>query len=435
MGTKLDSQLSRRTLLGAAGGASALALTGALPRLALGQSPVASPAAITPYNGEEVTISYGFWDTAQEAAIDSQIEAFKAHFPKITVEKQIVPWADYWTKLQTGIAGGETFDVFWINSANLPVYASAGALLPIDSIIGGDGGVDLANFPTPIVDMYTWDGVHYGIPRDFDTIALFYNKDIFDAAGEAYPDDSWDWDKFHEVATKLTDSSKSIWGGGLQTSWQENYYNFIFQNGGKLLSDDLKTCVVDSPEASEAFVYLTGFFSEDLSPSIAVQQSNPVADTLFPAGQVAMMPGGSFRAGTYTAADANIAAAPLPKGKEQACVTHGLSNVIWANAGHDGASLEFVKFLASQEAESILGESGATIPAYAGLQQPWLDANPDMNGQVFIDALTYAHRVPDPPTGFEWQVKLQEVVIDGFAGNIAPDEIGPKGAAAATAVL
>src|SRR6185312_3652150 len=59
MGTKLDSQISRRTLLGAAGGASALALAGALPRLALGQSPVASPAAITPYNGEEVTISYG----------------------------------------------------------------------------------------------------------------------------------------------------------------------------------------------------------------------------------------------------------------------------------------------------------------------------------------------------------------------------------------
>jgi multiple sugar transport system substrate-binding protein len=435
MGTKLDSRFNRRTLLGAAGGASALALAGALPAVTLGQSPAASPAAITPYNGEEVTITYGFWDTAQEAAIDSQIEAFKAHFPSITVEKQIVPWSDYWAKLQTGIAGGETFDVFWINSAQLPVYASAGALLPVDSIIGGDGGVDLANFPAPIVDMYTWQDVHYGIPRDFDTIALFYNKDIFDAAGEAYPDDTWDWTKFHEVATKLTDSGKGIWGGGLQTSWQENYYNFILQNGGTLLNEDMTKCTVDSPEASEAFVYLTGFFSEGLSPSIAVQQSNAVESTLFPAGQVAMMPGGSFRAGTYTAADANIAAAPLPKGKEAACMTHGLSNVIWANAGHDGASLEWVKFLAGEEAETILGQSGATIPAYAGLQQPWLDANPDMNAQVFIDALAYAQRVPDPPVGYQWQVDLQGVVIDGFAGNIPADEIGAKGAAAATAAL
>ena len=147
------------------------------------------------------------------------------------------------------------------------------------------------------------------------------------------------------------------------------------------------------------------------------------------------MPGGSFRAGTYGAADANIAAAPLPKGKEQACVTHGLSNVIWANAANPGASLEFVKFLASEEAESILGESGSTIPAYTGLQEPWLSANPDMNLQVFIDALEYAHKVPDPPSGFEWQIKLQEVVIDGFAGNIPAEEIGSKGAAAATAAL
>lgn len=432
------SRLSRRSLVGAAGGASALALAGALPRLGAAQgTPPASPAAaaVTPYNGEEVTITYGFWDSAQEAAITAQIEAFKAHFPSITVEPQIVPWTDYWTKLQTGVAGGETFDVFWINSASLPVYASAGALLPIDQIVGGEGGVDLANFPAPLVEMYGWQGAQYGIPRDFDTIALFYNKDIFDAAGVEYPTGAWTWDDFRATAEQLTDADAGIWGAGMQTSWQENYYNFIYQNGGRLLSDDLTTCVVDSPEASEAFVYLTGFFTDELTPTIAIQQSNPVADTLFPAGQVAMMTGGSFRAGAYGAAEANIDVAPLPQGKEQATVTHGLANVIWASGANPGASLEFVKFLAGEEAETLLGESGSTIPAYAGLQQPWLDANPDMNLQVFIDALEYAHKVPDPAVGFEWQIKIQEVVIEGFAGNIPAEEIGARAAEAANAVL
>jgi multiple sugar transport system substrate-binding protein len=427
-----STQLSRRRLLGAAGGVSALALAGSLPRVALGQSPAAE---VAPYGGEPVTITYGFWDTAQEAAINAQLEAFKAVQPNITVEPQIVPWADYWTKLQTGVAGGETFDVFWINSASLPVYASAGALLPIDSIVGGDDGVDLANFAAPLVEMYQWDGHQYGIPRDFDTIALFFNKDIFDAAGVAYPDDTWTWETFRATAEQLTDSGAGIWGAGLQTSWQENYYNFIYQNGGRLLSDDLTTCLVGEPEASEAFVYLTGFFADELTPTIAIQQSNPVADTLFPAGQVAMMPGGSFRAGTYGAAEANIDVAPLPQGKERATVTHGLANVIWASGANPGASLELVKFLAGEEAERILGESGVTIPAYAGLQEPWLAANPDMNLQVFIDALDYAHKVPDPPSGFEWQIAIQEVAIDGFAGNITPEEIGPKAAEAADAVL
>ncbi len=155
MEQKFNAQITRRKLLGAAGGVSALALAGALPTVALGQSPdcVARRAPITPYNGEEVTITYGFWDTAQEAAITAQLEAFKAVFPNITVEPQIVPWADYWTKLQTGVAGGETFDVFWINSANLPVYASAGALLPIDSIVGVEGGIDTANFAEALVEL------------------------------------------------------------------------------------------------------------------------------------------------------------------------------------------------------------------------------------------------------------------------------------------
>lgn len=432
MEEKFNAQMTRRKLLGAAGGVSALALAGALPGVALGQSPEA--VEVTPYNGEEVTITYGFWDTAQEAAINAQLEAFKSVQPNITVEPQIVPWSDYWTKLQTGISGGETFDVFWINSANLPVYASAGALLPINAIVG-DGGIDTANFAAPLVEMYQWDGSQYGLPRDFDTIALFYNKDIFDAAGVAYPDDTWTWETFRSVSEQLTDAGAGVWGAGLQTSWQENYYNFIYQNGGKLLSDDLTRSEVGSPESSEAFVYLTGFFSDELTPSIAIQQSNPVADSLFPAGQVAMLPGGSFRAGTYGAAEANIDVAPLPQGKERATVTHGLANVIWASSGNPGASLELVKFLAGPEAETILGESGSTIPAYAGLQEPWLAANSEMNLQVFIDALDYAEKVPDPPSGFEWQIKIQEVVIDGFAGNIPAEEIGPKAAEAADSAL
>lgn len=421
-------QSNRRAFLHAAGGLAALGLAGRQQR-----SHAQTPAPT--YGGEDVTITYGFWDSAQEAAIRAQIDAFAAVFPSITVEPQIVPWADYWTKLQTGVAGGETFDVFWINSASLPVYASAGALLPIDTIVGGDGGVDLANFAAPLVEMYRWDGHQYGIPRDFDTIALFYNRDIFDAAGIAYPDDTWTWETFRTVAEQLTDPDAGIWGAGLQTSWQENYYNFIFQNGGRLLNDDLTRCEVGAPEASEAFVYLAGFFADELTPSIAIQQSNPVADTLFPAGVVGMMPGGSFRAGTYGAADASIDVAPLPMGKQRATVTHGLANVIWANGSNPGAALEFVKWLASADAETILGESGATIPAYAGLQEPWLAANPDMNLQVFVDALDYAQKVPDPPSGFEWQIEIQRVVTDGFAGNIPAEEIGPRAADAANAVL
>jgi multiple sugar transport system substrate-binding protein len=425
--------MGRRGLVKAGLAAGALA---ALPRAGVAASqatPAASPAAFE-YTGGPAKITYGYWDTAQQQAVESQLAAFSKQYPDITVEPQIVPWNDYWTKLQTGVAGGEIFDVFWINSASLPVYASKGTLLSIDPLIQS-GAIDPANFPDPLVEMYGYDGAQYGIPRDFDTIALFYNKDIFDAAGVAYPDDTWDWDTFRATAEKLNDDAKGIWGVGMQTSWQENYYNFILQNEGHLLNDDRTKCLVDEPAACEAFEYLTGFFTDNLTPSIAIQQSNPVADTLFPAGQVAMMTGGSFRAGTYGAADANIDVAPLPKGKVQACVTHGLANVIWSGSKSPDAALTLVNFLAGAEAERLLGESGATIPAMQGMQDNWLSANPDMNLQVFIDALDYAQKVPDPKVGFEWQVAIQEVVIKGWSGDIPPDQICVQAAEAANKAL
>jgi len=345
-----------------------------------------------------------------------------------------VPWAQYWTQLQTAVGGGKTFDVFWINTASLPVYASVDALLPITSIVGADG-IDPAQLPSALIIAYSWDGVQYGLPRDFDTIALFYNKDIFDAAGVAYPDDTWTWETYRSVAEQLTDADAGIYGAGLQTSWQENYYNFIWQNEGDLLDDTLKKSLVGEPPAAEAFTYLTDFFTSELTPSIAIQQSNPVADTLFPAGQVALLTGGSFRAGTYAQAEANIDVAPLPQGKERATAIHGLANVIWAGGESPGAALEWVKFLAGEEGETILGQSGATIPAYSGLSQAWLDANPDMNLQVFIDAVDYSRAVEDPPVGFQWQIAIQEVVIKGWNGEIPVEEIGPQAAAAADAVL
>ena len=427
MDSRIRTRLSRRTLVGAAGAASALALTG-VPQTSLAR------AQATPYDGEEVTITYGFWDSAQQAAVEAQIAAFKVHLPNITVEPQITPWEDYWTKLQTSVAGGEAFDVFWINSASLPVYAASGSLLPIDEIVG-DGGADASMFPAPLVEMYSYEGVQYGLPRDFDTIALFYNKDLFDAVGVEYPTDAWTWDDFRAAAEELTDAENGIWGAGLQTSWQENYYNFIWQNEGRLLNDDRTECVVNEAEACEAFEFLTGFFTDELTPSIAIQQSNPVADTLFPAGQVAMLTGGSFRAGAYSQADANIDVAPLPQGRTRATAIHGLANVIWTGGQNPGAAQELVKFLASEEGERILGELGVTIPAYNGLQDQWLAAAPDMNLQVFIDAVDYSQQVPDPEVGFEWQIEIQGVVIQGWSGDIPADQICVQAAEAANAVL
>lgn len=423
----------RRLLQSSAAGAAAAAFgrTG-LAGAQEAASPAASP--IPPYDGGPVTITYGFWDTAQQAGIEQQIAAFNERFPEIIVEPQIVPWGDYWTQLQTSVAGGETFDVFWMNAASLPVYASAGALASINGLLA-DGSIDPSNYPQPLVDMYAYQGLQYGIPRDYDTIALFYNRDIFDEAGMDYPDETWTWDDLRSAAEQLTDEGAGQWGIGLQFSWQENYYNFIFQNEGRLLSEDLSESVIDEPEAAEAIEYVTNFFLDGLTPSVAIQQSNPVAETLFPAGQVAMMPGGSFRASTYAEAEANIDVAPLPQGRRRATVIHGLANVIWSGTPNRAAAMEFVRFLAGEEAARILGESGIGLPAYEGMEGTWLESEPDMNLQVFVDAADYGVQLENPEVGFEWQVAIQEVMLQGWSGEIPVEEIPVRAKEAADAAL
>lgn len=432
-------KLDRRGFVqGTALGAGAAMLGSAA--MAQDATPDASAVADVPeYDGSEVTISYGLWDSAQQAGIEQQIAAFKEVQPNITVEIQLTPWSDYWTKLQTAVAGGEAFDVFWLNSANCPVYASAGALVPLDSIFEGEEGLNSDDYPAQILDLYTWNGNRYGSPREYDTIALFYNKDIFDAAGEAYPDDTWDWDKFREVAEKLTDEGNGIYGVGLNTGGQENYTNFVLQNEGRYLNDDLDACVVaDEVVAGEALQFVTQFFLDGLTPGLEMQQSNGVSEMLFPGGVVAMLPGGSFRAKTYhdlIESGLNIDVAPLPKGKVRGTVIHGLGNVVWSGSQNIGAAVEFAKFLGGQEAANILATSGIGMPAFTGQEGPWLESVSGLNAQVFVDAAEYGVIPQDPEVGPAWQSTLGEQVQAGFAGETPIDDLPQTIQDAVTATL
>ena len=113
-------------------------------------------------------------------------------------------WTAYWDKLQTGIAGGAAPDVFAMDGPLFPDYQSRDVLLDLKPLIDRDG-YDLSQLADQgVADFTTADGGQYGIPRDLNTIVLYYNKDMFDAAGIPYPDDTWDWAKLIEVAKQLT---------------------------------------------------------------------------------------------------------------------------------------------------------------------------------------------------------------------------------------
>ena len=381
---------------------------------------------------DQVTITYAIWDNNQLPAHEQIIAAFEADHPNIHVDAQVVPWGNYWDKLQTAVAGGEAYDVFWMNGPNFPVYASKGVLMDIQKNVAADK-LDMTVYPESLVNLYSYDGDVYGLPKDFDTIALFYNKDLFDKAGVAYPDDTWTWDTFAEAAKNLTVDGN--WGFASTLEDQSGYWNFIFQNDGQVIAPDGSKVLIDEPASCDTIKFLYNFVSSGESPDGATMASADPATQLFPGGRVAMIVAGSWMARTYADADANIGVAPLPMGKQRATIIHGLSNVIWSGTQHPEEAWEFLKFLGSEQAGLILAQSGTVIPAYQGLQDAWVESIPDMDLKVFIDALDYAVPYPTAAQGMEWNTKISTVLGEVWAGNVSIDDACTMAADEANAVL
>lgn len=386
------------------------------------EEPQVEPTAETPQEaaGEpEVTLSYIIWDNIQEPAHQQMIEAFEAEHPNIHVELEVFSWDSYWDKLNTSLAGNDSYDVFWLNVAELPVLASKGALLDLQPYVTAEQ-VDLSVFPAYLVDAYTYNGDVYGIPKDVDSIGLFYNKDLFDAAGLEYPNENWTWQDMYDAAAKLT--TGDVWGFGMQLWGQPDWYNFVFQNDGSLLSEDKTAVTLDDPAACDAIKYLYSFVEAGYAPDGSVLATSDPEMQLFPGGKLAMFPDGSWMASEFAKLDFNVGVAPLPMGKKHTTMVHGLANVAWSGTKHPDEAWEFVKFLGGDEAMKIQADTGVVIPANKNYRETWAKAIPDMNLQVFLDGLEYGTVLNYGNSGSAWEEIILNTVSDAWSGNISVDE-------------
>ena len=374
-------------------GRAALGITGAVA-LMLAAAGCGSSSG-SDHSDAKVTLSYAVWDKVQLPAMQQLATAFTAANPTIKIDVQLTPWETYWTKLQAAATGGAAPDVFWMNGPNFQLYATNGVLAPLDKQIAADK-VDLNNYPKSLIDLYTVDGKHYGLPKDFDTVGLWYNKSLFDAAKVKYPDDSWTWATFQAAAAKLTDKTQGRYAIAANlTSAQEYQYNTIYQAGGYVISPDGKTSGYADPATVQGLKFWTGLIAKGQSPDLkTMTDTAPI--NLFEAGKTAMYYGGSWDAGEFTTNDytkSRVDVSVLPQGVKRATIIHGLANVISAKSKHPAQAWKFVQFLGSQPAAGVEAKAGV-IPAYNGTQQAWVSAHPDLHLQSFLDELAYA--VPYP---------------------------------------
>lgn len=369
-----------------------------------------------------VTLSYAVWDANQVPVMEELAAAFTKEHPTVTVKVQMTPWADYWTKLRAAVTGGAAPDVFWMNGPNIQLYADNGVIMPLSDRIG-DAKLDMGAYPKALVDLYTFEGKVYGLPKDFDTIGVWYNKELFDAAKVAYPKDGWTWADFRAAAAKLTDPAKGVYavGAGLSSA-QEYYYNTIYQAGGQVISPDGKTSGYDQPATIEGLRFWTDLIKAKQSPDLkTMTDTQPLQ--LFESGKLAMYWGGSWNVSEFSKNEytkSRVDAAPLPVGVKKATIIHGLANVVSAKTAHPEQAWEFVKYLGSQPAAEILGRKGP-IPAYTGTQTAWAEANKQFDVKVFLDAVAYAVPYPVSRNTAAWNEAETKHLTQAYSGEVDVD--------------
>lgn len=332
------------------------------------------------------TLEVDIWDSNQLDGLREIANEWSKE-TGVKVNINVISWVEYWTLLEAGASGGEMPDVFWMHINEAQKYMRAEKLLGLNDFIAADDAIDLSNYYDGIVDIYSYEDQQYALPKDHDTIALLYNKSIFDKYGIEYPDDTWDWEKYAAVAAQITEAGKAdgVYGTAMNTNdGQDGWYNLIYGWGGKLISDDNKTSGMDDSKTIEAMTWL----ADELIPSMPEQ--NIMADTdpdvLFMSGKIGMMLQGSWMVNTFYTAEnsADYAWAQIPyrdaNGNgtcdegERVTMYNGLGWAASADTQHPNEAYSLISAFCSKEGQEKQAELGVTMAAYKGCSDAFVSA-------------------------------------------------------------
>src|ERR671937_56609 len=235
MSRYLIDPASRRRFLALLGGGLGAVLAACAPAAATkpAGTPAAAPAA---KDAAKTKVRATVWvGQAELDALGKMTNSYKEKNPNADVEWINISGGGPYgrDKLQAMIAGGDAPDMMMLNTGQFEGLAGRGALAGLDDYVKGDN-LDLGIYWPQAVDGAKFQGKLYALPRDMSNVILYYNKDLFDKAGVAYPNNDWTWNSFLEASKKLTlDKDKSgkvnQWGFGvLNIVW--NWAGFVWGN-------------------------------------------------------------------------------------------------------------------------------------------------------------------------------------------------------------
>lgn len=310
--------------------------------IALGVSSGAAMALLEACGGSSGASSSGpitltLWDYFQTAGKGylSVTDAFMKANPNIKIQRTSIPFADLKQKIIQGAASKQLPDIVLIDNPDHSAFSSMGILADITSEVSAWGQSD-EYFPGPWKST-TWQGKNYGVPNNSNCLALYYNKDMFKAAGVTAPTT---WDELHSTARKLT--KNGVYGFSMSLVKSEEgtfqFLPFLWQAGA-----DLST--LDSPSGVSALQYLVSFVKEGLLSPECLNWTQQDAITQFIAQKAAMCMNGPWNLpATQQGAKFSWGVVPLPQGQQPASILGGENWAITVTSSHVKEAWSFVQF-------------------------------------------------------------------------------------------
>lgn len=394
-----------------------------------------------------VTLEWYNYATPEFLAIYNEklIPAFERRYPHIRVRMNTsLGDAGYDAKLLTLIAGRLAPDLFHVTQQNFPFYAAKDVLLPLDDLLRRDRDLSPDAFYPQVMDgMRGTDGRLLGLPADFSTIVMLYNRDLFDRAGVAYPQAGWTADDYREMAHRLTRSSGDavdVWG-----TCNPNAYNrwpaWVWAFGGDLFTPDRKRSRMDDPAAIEGMRFYVGLSQQDRVAPRAADAMGQDFEDMFASQRAAIIPDSRYVYKRFLKKRKLRFAwdlAPMPRARTQATTFIWGGNCILKSTPHPEEAWTFLKFLSGPEGAALNREAGNALPAYRPAAEEEVRRSPIPNVPVhdrcFVDAVAYGRAAPFPPQYAEYN-QAMSVLDDAFLGLKPVDQACREFAAAVDTLL
>lgn len=391
----------------------------------------------------ETMLTYQTWGDASDAVLwQKMADAFHAANPDITVTVALTQPDLFWEQLHHQAETGALPDLFAMDGANFPEWRSKGALLDLQPYVDAEPDLIAGLFLGPL-SMYRKDGDAYGMPLDCQTVVMYYNKQIFDAAKQPYPNQDWTIATLRRVAKALTldhdGDGKTVQWGISADMWDMSPFwgPVVMAQGGNILDLSDRKTLLSQGGSPAALALIRDMAMKDRSIMLPVEKAQIGGDG-FAAGLAAMTFADHRVVPAYSKLPFDWGVAPFPKGdKERVTLMETSGIVANAQTSHPAEAWKFIQFAISPEGQTLLASRGTALPVSSAVvnSAAYRDQPHAQDQKMFIEAMSYARLKPAFKGYAQWASLVNDPLSLVWSGEASLDEALGEIAASADEAL